>query len=364
MKCICERTALNEALGMTSGVTLTRTPKPILACVRVTAEEGSLRLTAYDQEVGLRCRVRQVEVSEPGEVLVNGDRLMSIVRESSDETLAFETSDEFLSIRGEDSHFRVVSQDVREFPPVPEMEEEPDFTVKLGVVQQLVERTLFAAARETTRYAINGVLWEKDGGRLRLVATDGRRLALAEASLDKSVGEDMTAIIPTKALSLFGRVHLDADEEVGFKMRPNQVIMRAEQMTISSVLVEGRFPKYQDVIPTDLDKKIEVNAGEFLSAVKRAALLTNEESKGIRLHLSGEGMVLSSRAPEQGDATVRLAVAYTGESLEIGFNPTFLADALKVCDGTVTLELKSSGKPGVLGSGAGFQYVVMPVNLS
>lgn len=364
MKFICDRAALNEALGATSGVTLTRTPKPILECVRLTAEDDVLTLTAYDQEVGLRYRLSEVEISAPGETLVRGERLLAIVRESSDETLAFEAVDDVLHIRGEDSHFQVFGQNVREFPPVPDLEGEADFTVKLGVIRGLIERTLFAAARENTRYAINGVLWEKVGKHLQLVATDGRRLAMSGAELEKGGSEDLEAIIPTKALGLFGRLHLEADKDVEVKISPNQIVMRCDRVTISSVLVEGRFPKYRDVMPKDLDKKIELRTEEFLSAAKRAALLTNEESKGIRLQLSTEGMVLSSRAPEQGEATVRVPVEYTGEALEVGFNPGFLIDALKVCEEMTTLELQGSAKPGVLRSGSDFMYVVMPVNLS
>ncbi|MCZ6698689.1 MAG: DNA polymerase III subunit beta [Planctomycetota bacterium] len=364
MKCICDRAALSEALTATSGVTLTRTPKPILECVRLTAADDVLTLTAYDQEMGLRFRLPEVEITSPGETLVKGERLAAIVRESSDETLAFEVVDDTLHIRGDDSHFQVYGQDVREFPPVPELEGDPDFVVKLGVIRGLIERTLFAAARENTRYAINGVLFEKEGKILRLVATDGRRLAMSTATLEKAVGDDIEAIIPTKPLGLLGRLHLDADADIKIKVSTNQVIFRSERVTISSVLIEGRFPKYRDVMPKDLNKKIELKTAEVLSAVKRAALLTNEESKGIRVHLSSEGMVLSSRAPEQGEATIRLPVQYSGETLEIGFNPTFLIDAMKVCGDTTTLELQAPAKPGLLRSDPDFVYVVMPVNLS
>lgn len=364
MKLICDRLALLDALSATSGVTSTRTPKPILQCVRFTAEKDQLTLTAYDQEVGLRYRVRQVEVNKPGDTLVAGERLFAIVRESADETLAFETSQDVLHIRGSDSHFQIVGQNVREFPPVPDLEGNPNFTVKIGPLRSAVDQTLFAAARENTRYAINGVLWEKQAKQLNLVATDGRRLAMSSASLEKSVGEDTQAIVPTKALNLLSKLHYSPDESLDIRLDSNQIVLRSERATISSVLVEGHFPKYQDVIPRDQDKKIALVTTEFLSAVKRAALLSNAESKGIRLSLSSEGMVLTSRAPEQGEATVRQKVDYSGPELTIGFNPEFLIDALRVCGENISLELRDGAKPGVIKSGPTFQYVVMPVNLS
>lgn len=365
MKCICDRAALNEALSATSSVIASRTPKPILQCVRLGAEPEALVLTAYDQEVGLRYRVRQVEVQKSGETLVPGDRLMAIVRESQDETLAFETEADALHIRGADSHFQVLGQDVREFPPVPDMEGEPDFTVKIGQLRQAVERTTFAAARENTRYAINGVLWQKSGKKLQLIATDGRRLALSSASLESAGPDDGSAIVPLKPLNLLTRLHFDADEAVDVKLSPNQIVLRTERATISSVLVEGRFPKWEDVVPQDLDKKLTLPTIKFLSGVTRAALLASAESKGIRVHVNDKKMILSSRSAEQGEATVVLDVPdYSGGELAIGFNPEFLRDALKVCDEEVSLELKESAKPGVLTSGTRFKYVVMPVNLS
>lgn len=364
MKCICDRSALQEALAATAGVALARTPKPILQCVRLTADKDSLILTAYDQEVGLRYRVSQVEVSDPGEALVSCDRMHSIVRESNDETLSLETKEDHLHVRGQDSHFQVVGQNVREFPPVPDMEGDPSFKIKIGSFRRGIEKTLFAAARESTRYAINGVLCESRGKKLQLVSTDGRRLAVAAADMEDKPAEPLRAIIPTKALTILNRLHLDGDEIMSVRIMPNQIIMAAAGVTISSVLVEGNFPKWEEVLPEGGDKTLEINTSEFLSAVKRASLLANVESKGIAMELSGKDLELRSRSAEQGEAQVRLGVNYTGQPMKIGFNPEFLIDALKVCDETTTMEFKDGSKPGLLRSGSDFQYVVMPVNLS
>lgn len=364
MKVVCDRVALNDALTATTSVIATRTPKPILQCIRVTAGKDELILTAYDQELGLRYHVKEVEVSKPGETLVPGDRLAAIVRESADETLALETDGDTCHVRGADSHFQVFGQDVRQFPPVPELDGEPDMRIRADVLRSCIERTVFSAAKESTRYAINGVLWERRGKKLQLIATDGRRLARAAASLEKSVGQDSDVIVPTKSLTTFSRLHVAGDEHVDVKTQPNQIILRTQRATISTVLLDGHFPKYDDVIPKDCDKKVELDTAEFLSAVKRASLLTNEESRGVRIAVSSDGLILSSRAPEQGEATIRLGAQYSGPKIEVGFNPAFLIDALRVCSEKVTLELKEPNKPGLVRCGNEFLYVVMPVNLS
>lgn len=364
MKVVCDRQALQDALAAATAVTPSRTPKPILQCVRLTAEKDALVVTAYDAELGLRYRLKEVETASKGETLVPADRLAAIVRESADETLTLETQADTLHVRGSDSHFQVFGQDPRQFPPVPDLEGEPDLRVRADVLKAAIERTIFAVAKESTRYAIHGVLFDRRGRKLQLVATDGRRLAKATAAIEKSVGEDSTSIVPTKALSTLLKLHTAGDEIIDVRVQPNQIIFRAGGATVSTVLLEGSFPPYDEVIPADCDKKIELQPAEFHSAVRRAALLTNEESRGVRLAISSDGIVLSSRAPEQGEATIRYAAKYSGPPVDIGFNPAFLVDALRVCGAEATLELKDSTKPGIFRSGPDFLYVLMPVNLS
>jgi len=365
MKLRFNREEMADALTAICNVAPTRTPKPILRCVRVDAQADVLLLSATDLEVALRCSVTQVEVDRPGETLVVADTLGRIVRECQDEILSMDLSEKALHVRGEGSHFQIVTQDPGEFPPISAAEGAPDFTIARDTLQRLIEWTVFASARESTRYAINGVLWEVEGDRLALAATDGRRLSLARGKLAKRESTDvLQAIVPTKALSLFGHLADEPDAPVNVKIAPNQLSLKSGRSLISTSLVEGRFPKYQDVIPQDCDREMEVGTAEFHSALKRAALLTNEESKGVRLSLSPGELTLSSRAPEQGEATVSLPVKYDSEPIEIGFNPVFLLDVLRVTHADqVTFAVKESSRPGVFRVDDDFVYVVMPVNL-
>ncbi|MHC4219737.1 MAG: DNA polymerase III subunit beta [Planctomycetota bacterium] len=373
MKVICDRAALVEALNTAGGIVASRTPTPVLKCLKLTAAKASgLLLTATDLEVGLRLGVEQVEVAEEGEAAIPADKLIQIARACDDPTLTLETDDHTVHIRGADSHFKVFGFDPAEFPQVRDFTDaQVDCEVDAGILHTLIARTLFAAAVEHSRYAINGVLFQRTGNKLRLVATDGRRLAMTTGESKGGEGE-RKCIVPTKALKLVTKLVDDPAAPVRLAIDENQILMAfgdaeapGETAVLSSNLVEGAFPPFEDVVPKEQDKKVSFDATTLFSAIRRAALLTNEESKGVRLSFADDKLTLTSRAPEMGEATVEVKLDdYQGDPLEIGFNPNFITDALNVVDGgTVVVELKSPTKPGVLKTGSDFTYVIMPVNL-
>lgn len=381
MKVICDRAALLDAVNLVGGVVVSRTPTPVLQCVKLTAKGGLLTLAATDLEVGLKLSIDQVDIQKEGEALIPSDKLTQIIRASDDPTLTLETDDHAMHIRGADSHFKVYGYDPKEAPAVRDFSGEAgggetklDCEIDSELFRHLISRTLFAAAAEYSRYAINGVLFERDGKKLRLVATDGRRLAVASGTCKAKDGKS-SCIIPTKALNLISRLIGDGDVPVKIAIEKNQIVVAVgeggDTAVLSSNLIEGAFPPFEDVIPRDLDKKASFDAQILSSAIRRAALLTNEESKGVRLSFSGgdkKSLTLTSRAPEMGEAEIHLDLSnYEGDALEIGFNPSFIIDALKVVDGAggrdVIFEFKAPNKPGVMRTGQDFTYVIMPVNL-
>ena len=371
MKVICDRAALTEAVSLVSSVVVNRTPTPVLLCIKITASDGGLHLAATDLEVGLRMHVDQVDVEEPGEVLVPADKLNQIVRACDDPTLTIHSEDNAVHIKGANSHFKVFGYDPAEAPAVRTFDESSiDCEIQAGTLHRVIQRTLFAAAAEHSRYAINGVLFDREGRKLRLVATDGRRLAVAKGDCDKTCeAKTSTCIIPTKALQLVSKLIDDPETLIRLAIEENQVLFGIgdgpDAAVLSSNLVEGAFPPFEDVIPKDQDKRVTFDAGNLFAAIRRAALLTNEESKGVRLAFADNKLTLTSRAPEMGEAEIQMdLVKYEGDPVEIGFNPGFITDALKVIDGAeVMIELKAPNKPGVLKIGNDFTYVVMPVNL-
>lgn len=361
------RAALADALGLLTTVVPSRTPKPILRCVRITADEKEVRMCATDLEVGINYLASEVQVSKAGDVIVPADRLAAVVRESVDEVLSLKAKEGSCEIIGADSHFTIYGQEGEQFPIVPSFDGAADMEINLENLQVGIEQCLFATAKESTRYALNGVLWEIKGKKLSLVATDGRRLVRTKINLISAPEEGKAAskiIVPAKTMALLSRLARNDKDVVSVKFVDNQILLACANVVISSNLVEGNFPKYEDIIPADYDKKLTLSTEATLSAVRRSSLLTSEESRGIKLAISKETLVFSGRSPETGDARVEMAVDYKGEPIEIGFNPQFLVDVLRVIKTPeFQLELGQSDRPGVIKSGKDFIYVVMPINL-
>lgn len=366
MKVAFNRTALQDALALVVPVVPSRTPKPILSCLKISADKEQVRICATDLEVGINCPVTQVQVESPGEVIIPADRFSAIVRESVDEVLSLQAADTNCHIKGADSHFTIYCHEPGQYPQVPSFDGEPHLEVGLVLLQEAIEKTVFAVARESSRYAINGVLWEIAGKKLSLIATDGRRLAKCKINLT-SVAKNLSTnrtIVPAKAMALLQKLSSQDEESVAVRIADNRIVAQCAGVVLSSNLVEGTFPKYEDIIPSDYDKKLNLNTGAALSAVRRAALLTTEESKGIKISLNKDALLFSGRAPETGDAQIDMAIDYKGEPVEIGFNPQFLVDVLRVIKTEqFELELGQPDRPGLIKCGPNFLYLIMPINL-
>jgi len=372
MKLICDRLSLSDALTMASGVVASRTPSPVLLCLKLTAKKsgsgGTLQISATDSEIGLVLTVPNVDIKEEGEALIPADKLNQIVRACDDSTVSISVDRTLATISTESSTFKVFGYEPREFPGVRKPSDRTDFEVDAGTLRRLINRTSFATARDDSRYAISGVFVDRKKTQLRLVATDGRRLAVARGTC-KGGDTDITFIVPTKALNALLRLMSDPDAAVRVAREGNQVIFQVGDATSGATLVssvdERAFPPFEDVIPKEHDRRATCDASELGGAIRRASLLTNEESKGVRMSFAQKQLTLTSRAPEMGESEVRIdGIAYQGEPIDIAFNPTFIVDVLKVIDSEqVIIEMKAPNKPGVIKVGNDFTYVVMPVSL-
>jgi DNA polymerase-3 subunit beta len=368
MKIKFNRAALSEVLGLVTTVVPSRTTKPILQGLKIDAQKDSVAISATDFEISITCLFSQAQVEEKGEAVIPAERFAAIVRESVDEILELQSAEGTCHVRGADSHFTIYGYQPDQYPVIPSLDKEAQVKVNLLKLQEAVEHCLFATAKENTRYALSGILWEAIGKKLTIVGTDGRRLARYRLSLNAEVDKKIESekiVVPAKTMALLCRIGAGEKDEAIVRFVDNKIILACGNTVISSTLVEGNFPKYEEIIPTDHKNKLQLNTAATLSAVKRAALLTNEDSKGIKLALSQKSLIFTCRAPEMGDAEIAMEVDYKGEAMEIGFNPQFLVDVLRVIrEDSFELQLGQSDRPGLVKSGPNYLYIVMPVNLS
>ena len=371
MKLVCSRDALAEALAIAGSVVISRSPAPVLLCLKLVAKDGLLSIAATDTEIGLQLSIAEVDIQEEGEALIPSDKLNQIVKASNDDSLTIHVKGTEAQITGKDSKFKVYGFTASEFPGVHEFEEDAvNFESDTTTLRRLIGRTVFATAVENSRYAINGVLIDRTSRNLKMVATDGRRLAMAKGECASAGDDNASVIVRTKALNVLARLMNEPDEPVRVAVTRSQILFKVGEgpgaPVLSSTLVEGSFPPFDDVIPKDQDKRVSFDAAELTSAVRRAALLTNEESKGVRMSFEDNTLTLTSRAPEMGEAEITVGLSeYSGDPIEIGFNPNYLTEALKHADSEkILIELKAPNKPGVIKVGSDFTYVVMPVSLT
>jgi DNA polymerase-3 subunit beta len=363
MKIKCQTAAIHNVFQLAGSVVQQRPTRPILADVLICAEGGSVKIEATDLEIGMCLDVPGCEIMDEGRVAVPQARVASILRETTDETVEIRSEDGHCVITASDSEFRLPTEVTEDFPELPTFDNEKAYEFDRKDFVEMVTKTAFAAHKGKHRYALNGVLVVIKPSKVEMVATDGRRLAHIERKTKNRAGSDEAVIVPTKALEEVIKVLGDDDEKIRVNVNENQLVAKTLRALISTRLVEGHFPPYESVIPKDHDKKVELNRERFHSAVRRAALLTSQESSSVTLAFTKGSLEVKSSAPDTGEARVKLPVEYTGGSIEMSFNPEFLTEFLRVLeDESVRMEFRDPSSAGLFRSGKDFLYVVMPVS--
>lgn len=368
MKITCPRQPLQEAFQTAAAVAPARSPKPILQNVRLDATDKSGLLMATDLEVGVRVELTALEIEQPGSVLLPVQRFGMILRESSDEQLHLESSESGTLVRGDRSQITLLAEDPAEFPQVASFDEQSYHEVPARLLRELIRRTLFATDNESSRYALGGVLLELEPEKITAVGTDGRRLAKMEGPA-VSVGEhgsgEHSTIVPARSLQLIERAVSDADAEIKIAARANDLLVRSPRATIYTRLVEGRFPRWRDVLPQDRPgaQKISLTVGPLLATIRQAAVVATDESRGIDCTFAAGNLVLQARTADAGQSRIELPIGYDGPQIDITLDHRFVAEYLRVLepDRNVELELLDSDGPAVFRTDDGYAYVVMPL---
>jgi DNA polymerase-3 subunit beta len=355
-----------SACQLASVAVPTRDVKPVLMNLKAVADKNRCTLMATDLELGIRLEVRGLQVDEPGEALLPARRMLDILREVPEEDLTIEADASACVVRGRASEFEMPSEDPANFPALPTFADDKYHELTAGVLRDLIRHTVFAAADKDTRYTMTGVLWELEADKARLVATDGHRLALAEAPATAHKGHataGQTPVVPTKAMNLLERNLLDDEEPVRVCIRTNEVLFRTERAVIYSRLVEGRFPDYRLVFPKKQASRVNLEVPTFLSAVRQAKIMTDNDSRRVGFHFAKGRLVLKAQGASAGRSQVELDVDYDGKPVDINFNPEYLVDMLGRLqpDAELTLDLVDGTNPALFRSGPDYSYLVMPL---
>ena len=360
------RDTLLSPVQAVAGVVEKRQTMPILANLLLTAGDSSLIVTATDMEVEL-VATANVEVKEKGEVTVPARKFLDICRalpEGAKVSVALDKGK--LSLRSGHSRFSLATLPAADFPVVEDIQVQRRFKVQQVKLRDLLTHTAFSMAQQDVRYYLNGLLLEIDEQQLRAVATDGHRLALCDLKASFSGNGVLQVIVPRKSVVELQRLLNDRDEDVSVEVGTNHVRIMLAEIRLTSKLIDGRFPEYERVVPKGGDKILLANRAELYEALHRAAILSNEKYRGVRLQLAGKNLKILAHNPEQEEAEDEIEVQYQGAELEIGFNVTYLLEALSALDHEqVQITLTDANNSCLISAPQNefCRYVVMPMRL-
>jgi len=367
MKFVISRDALLKPLNLVAGVVERRQTLPILANVLLVLDGDRLALTGTDLEVELLGRVQLAAPGESGEITVPARKLVDICKSLPEGSEIELSSDENkVTVKSGRSRFTLATLPPREFPNVEDSLGTHQFTLKQGELKRLIDRTGFAMAQQDVRYYLNGMLWELKEGRLRVVATDGHRLAMCTLPSKLDIGEDAQVILPRKGVIELSRLLIEDDAEIAIVIGSNHIRATTTDFTFTSKLVDGKFPDYQRVLPKSPDKILMGDRLELRQAFTRTAILSNEKYRGVRLQLTPGSLQIVANNPEQEEAEEVVSVDYEGDTLEIGFNVSYLLDVLGVLSGEkIKFSLSDPNSSALVEESVDGDslYVVMPMRL-
>jgi DNA polymerase III subunit beta len=368
MEIKAKRGDLLATLYWTQSIVERRNTMPILANVLIESQKSAMRVTATDLEVGVRGEV-DGEVIKEGTTTVNAKKLYEIIREVPTEQVHLKKlENDWVEIRSGKSIFKIVGMDAREFPQFPKIDSRGLSTTPASTIREMIERTIFSVSTDETRYSLNGVfIAESEGGKVRMVSTDGHRLAFDERALG-SLGLSKGVILPRKGLAELKKL-LDSGEDgvvsIGFK--ENMGLVTKDKVELFMRLIDGDFPDYTKVIPKGNPSIAKTEHDELLQALRRVSILSSERYKGIKMEFSDGRISISANNPDLGEAVEEIEAEYKGKPIAIGFNARYLLDVLGVLptDGEIDIELKDELSPSVIRKSGqeGYLYVLMPMRL-
>ncbi len=366
MRFTLQREAFLKPLAQVVNVVERRQTLPVLANFLVQVQGGQLSLTGTDLEVEMVSRIA-VEDAQDGETTIPARKLFEIVRALPDGSrVTVSQTGEKITVQAGRSRFTLATLPANDFPSVDEVEATERVAVPESALKELIERTAFAMAQQDVRYYLNGLLFDLRDQLLRCVATDGHRLALCERALENSTGSKRQIIVPRKGVTELQRLLEGGDREVELEVGRSHVRVKRDDVTFTSKLIDGRFPDYEAVIPIGADREVKVDRETLRASLQRAAILSNEKYRGVRVEVTPGQLKISAHNPEQEEAQEEIEADTQVSDLAIGFNVNYLLDALSALrDEHIVIQLRDSNSSALVreASSEKSRHVVMPLRL-
>ena len=370
MKFTVSRDELADKLQTVLSVVSTRTTLPILGNILLKGEGEQLLIAATDLDLSVTCSLA-AKVSKGGVTTVPGRTFAEMVRELPDEDIAVSVANNRMEIKSGHGTYKISGMPAEEFPKLPSVSAASEVRIPGDQLKSMVKRTAYAVSVDPTRPALNGILWQENGEKMHMVATDGHRLARVTLQESRLGGHKGDLIIPPKALALVIKILGDSADDVGVALGEKNILFRAGGTVVTTRLIEGPYPNYEQVIPTSNDKRMVVDAASLMAGVRRVAVLSNSLTHQVKFALSKDRLELSAANQDiGGEAKESLACQYQGEDLEIGYNAVYVLDMLKNYEeGDVVFELATSVSAGIVraakeSKGEDYVCLIMPLRLA
>ena len=374
MKFKINRDHFSNGLAQVLNVVGSKAAMPILSNVLIEAEKDHISLTTTNLDLGIRCRIK-AEVKDGGSVTLPVKRLATIVRELPNVDVSFDSNASHqVKIASGGSNFRIMGIGAEEFPKLPDSGDDKTYTLEQGELATMLSNVSYAQSTDETRYILNGVYFNFKDGKLALVATDGRRLALVSKEMTVPAANAGAIILPAKTVAELLRL-LGKGEKLKIAFNERRAAFQidtgkdsgglTDSIYLFSKVVEGNYPNYQQVIPKETHQRIKLERELFLQCVHRAALVTSEKSNSVKIKISANLLEITASSPDFGESHESMAISYSGPDLQVAFNPQFVMDPLRaLTKDEVFFELKDEVSPGVFKTLESFVCVIMPVRLS
>jgi DNA polymerase-3 subunit beta len=367
MKLRINKDVFLKGLHRAQGIVEKRQTMPILSNIRLSAEEEKIEISATDLEIGIN-ETRKAVVIEKGSVTVNARKLYEIIKEMPDDKIELETNENnWLELKSGKAVFNIVGLSSEEFPNISNPSVEKLYEIEGDILKEMIDLTLFAVSQDEARYNLNGIFMEKrtdDNKRtLRMVATNGHRLAIVDRENNGNLDLTKGIIVPKKGISELKKI-LEDENELRVGILENSIVFKTEHTDLIIRLIDGEFPDYEQIVPKGNDRIMAVGRETLLSVIKRMSILSSERSKGIKFSLSPGVLEISVNNPDLGDAMEVLDVDYSGDNLSVIFNGRYLIEGLSaISDDDVIMEVKDVMSPGILRpkNGQAYKYIIMPM---